>query len=114
MLDHETCVWTTEQWPFLELLTFSIHSFKEKDKVMTKEPASCLPFLSDLFYFEGRQFIDCLSFFSLGLSSSLQSFLVEGRVPSQVNGGSSEPPGEGGERMRTGKATLRIIEYTFN
>lgn len=99
---------------FSELLAFPIHSFKADDKVMTKGPAPCLPSLSDLFYFEGRLFIGWLSFFSLRLSSPLQSFLVEGRDPSQVNGGPQTlQEGEEKKEWELQKATLRI-KYNFN
>lgn len=89
---------------FSELLTFSIHYSKENDKVMTKDPAPCLPSLSDLFYFEGRQFIGWLSFlFKVEFSPLVFSGRGQSSFPSQW--GSSDPPGGGGEKeMRTVKS----------
>lgn len=53
----------------------------------------------------GRGVHRLVVFFSLRLSFSLHSFLVEGRVPSQVNGGpQTRQEGGGEEGIRTVKS----------
>lgn len=85
---------------FSELLTLPIYSFNN-GKVMTMMSASS-PHLCLTSFILGEGTPRLFAFVSFKLSVSLPSFLLDGRFPSQVSGGSSHPLGEE-ERMRTVK-----------
>lgn len=98
---------------FTELLTLPTHSFKENDQIMTMVSDPCPPSLSD-FFFCGEGGSEAGWLFSLRLSFPLHFFLVEGRVPSQVNGGpQTSREGEGKKEWELWEAILKI-KWNFN